>query len=162
MRPHSHSHIYLHDLYKQKFAVTIMTFTDMAIISPEQKPDMSMTQMMVIFWGFKPGSTACFLWNYRGICILPPSSAQWTLPQLEMEVTGRKECVSFIKRYNKFWPMHSHPLTSIHAHVRPSAGPANGHSWSSELHLAQFKPSPPVRIIQSFHRTHKLLPPTWL
>jgi hypothetical protein len=33
-----------------------MTFTGMAITSQEHKLDMSMIQMMVIFWGFKPGS----------------------------------------------------------------------------------------------------------
>lgn len=31
----------------------------------------------------------------------------------------------------------------IHSCICPSAGTANGHSWCSELHLAQFKPSPP-------------------
>ena len=52
-----HSHIRLCGLYKQKFAFTVMTFTEMAKISQEHKLDMSMIQTMVIFWGFKPSST---------------------------------------------------------------------------------------------------------
>jgi hypothetical protein len=48
----------------------------------------------------------------------------------------------------------------IHSCICPSAGTANGHSWSSELHLAQFKPSPPLSELPSpsTHLTNSFIP----
>jgi hypothetical protein len=53
---------------------------------------------------------------------------------------GRKKCV-FHKQVEEIL---TNGLSSPHIHscICPSAGPANGHSWSSEHHLAQLKPSP--------------------
>jgi len=48
----------------------------------------------------------------------------------------------------------------IHSCICPSAGIANGHSWSSELHLAQFKPSPSLSELPnpSTHLTNSFIP----
>jgi hypothetical protein len=71
-----------------------------------------------------------------------------------------------VQFHKKVGQMLTNAISSLHIHscICPSADTANGHSWSFELHLAQFKPSTAltVTITHFFHTTHKLLHPTYL
>lgn len=109
-----------------------------------------MIQIMVIFWGFKPGNTG-LLWNCRGIyCLHLQHNGPWLnwIWKEGREGRGREgRNVCMYQFHKKVEQILTNGLSSPHIHscICPSAGPANGHSWSSKLHLPQFKPSHPCQ-----------------